>query len=473
VDESARRLLRSLPSVEEIAGSDEATHLASEYSRREVVEALRTVLTEVRQMIVEGAASEDVPGLVLPSYLVARVREVLDEQHRPRLRRVLNATGVVVHTNLGRSILAPGAIERVVEAASHYSNLEYDLERGVRGSRHDHIGALLTELTGAEAAMVVNNNAAAIMLMLSALASGRDVIVSRGQLVEIGGSFRVPDIMRQSGARLVEVGTTNKTRPADFERAIGEETAMLLRVHTSNFKMVGFTEEVGIRELVALGAPRGIPVADDLGSGALVRLPAFEDEPAVSESLAAGADLVTFSGDKLLGGPQAGIIVGRRMWVEALMQHPLARAFRVDKMTLAALEGTLLVYRDPEKALETIPTLRFMSRSMAETEQLAATLTREIERQCGDRVTLELAESGAKAGGGALPLLELPSYAVVVRPKDMSVASLAAALREAPTPVVARVGHDALHLDVAALQSDELELVAEAVAWGVSRASRG
>jgi len=476
VEESTRILLRSLPSVEELAGTAEAGRLVSRYSRTRVVEALRVVLADVRRALMEGDAGAAArEGWVLPSYLLTEAAGVLSAQDQPRLGRVLNATGVVVHTNLGRSLLAPTALERVVEVASHYSNLEYDLEAGTRGSRHEHVSGLLAELTGAEAALVVNNNAAATLLMLSALAAGREVIVSRGQLVEIGGSFRIPDIMRQSGARLVEVGTTNKTRSSDFERALSEETALLLRVHTSNFKMVGFTEEVSIAELAALGAPRGIPVADDLGSGALVRLPTFADEPAVSDSLRAGADLVTFSGDKLLGGPQAGLIVGGRIWVQELATHPLARAFRVDKMTLAALEGTLMLYRDPEKALESIPTLRFMSRGPAETERLAGDLKAVIEKKCGGLLELEVEASEAKAGGGALPLLELPSHAVALRIVEAGqpgVSELAAELRRAPLPVIARVSKAALHLDVAALRPEELELVADAVAWALSRVGR-
>jgi L-seryl-tRNA(Ser) seleniumtransferase len=387
----------------------------------------------------------------------------------PHLRRVLNASGVVIHTNLGRSVLAESAIARVVEAARHSSNLEYDLDAGARGSRHEHVGALLTRLTGAGAAMVVNNNAAAVLLVLAALAAGREVIVSRGQLVEIGGSFRIPDVLRQSGARLVEVGTTNKTRIADYQRAITSETALLLRVHTSNFKVVGFTEEVEAVELAQLGREFGLPVADDLGSGALVALPGFRDEPSVASSLAAGVDVVTFSGDKLLGGPQAGILLGNETTIATLKQHPLARAVRVDKMTLAALEGTLLLYQDPVRALAEIPTLRHLDRRSADTEALARLLLAHLEPRCVGRADLRIETSTGRAGGGSLPLLEIPSHAVAVTPAGGEVAALAAALRAAPLPVVGRLADEHLLLDVLALEEEELSDVARMVGWALER----
>lgn len=503
-----RALLRVLPSVEELAQSPEMASAVAMYPRPLVIEAVRTVLTEARRAILGvdareageggGAQEEGVPAvlrsLVTPGALAAQACERLEIAARPNLRRVLNATGVVVHTNLGRSILASQAIERVVEAAAGYSTLEYRLATGVRGSRHEHVEDLLTELTGAEAAMVVNNNAAAVLLMLGALAHGREVIVSRGQLVEIGGSFRIPDIMRVSGAVLVEVGTTNKTRLSDYEAAIGPDTALLLRVHSSNFKIVGFTEEVGIVDLSLLGASRGIPVADDLGSGALATLDVFGEEPSVEESVSAGTDVVAFSGDKLLGGPQAGIVLGRSPWIDAMKRHPLARAVRVDKMTLAALEGTLRLYRDPERAVHDIPTLRYLNRSFEETLGLAEELAERLRRRLEERgetddvggdeprnwVTLSVEATGAKAGGGALPLLEVPSHAVVLRcaeeaggqavAEGPSVAEIERRLRSAAPPllpVVARVGRDALFIDVAALAEAELDLVADTVSWAV------
>jgi L-seryl-tRNA(Ser) seleniumtransferase len=307
--------------------------------------------------------------------------------------------------------------------------------------------------------------------VLAALAAGREVIVSRGQLVEIGGSFRIPDVLRESGARLVEVGTTNKTRLADYQRAITSETALLLRVHTSNFKVVGFTEEVDAGELARLGHEFGLPVADDLGSGALVDLPAFRDEPSVASSLAAGVDVVTFSGDKLLGGPQAGILLGSEVVIGALKQHPLARALRVDKMTLAALEGTLLLYQDPSRALAEIPTLRHLDRTPADTEALARALLAELAAHCRGGAGMAVEGSVGRAGGGALPLLEIPSHAVAVTPASGDVAALAAVLRAAPLPVVGRLTDDRLLLDVLALESEELADVARTVAWALDRLS--
>ena len=482
MDDSIRTALRALPSVEELLQRDETSALLAVHAREQVVDALRGAMAEARQTILGPAAG---PGrhrrrrgtptaaamLVDPEALVGRAAAILAGWDRPHLRRVLNASGVVIHTNLGRSVLAESALARVVEAARHSSNLEYDLDAGARGSRHDHVGALLTRLTGAGAAMVVNNNAAAVLLVLAALAAGREVIVSRGQLVEIGGSFRIPDVLRQSGARLVEVGTTNKTRIADYQGAITSETALLLRVHTSNFKVVGFTEEVEVGELARLGREFGLPVADDLGSGALVELAAFRDEPSVASSLAAGVDAVTFSGDKLLGGPQAGILLGSEVTIATLKRHPLARAVRVDKMTLAALEGTLLLYQDPARALAEIPTLRHLDRTSDDTEALARRLLAILEPHCRGRADLRVEPTTGRAGGGALPLLEIPSHAVAVTPARGDVAALAAALRAAPLPLVGRVADEQLLLDVLALEEGEFPEVAATVVWALESVS--
>src|ERR687887_923538 len=329
--------LRDLPSVDELARTVDDP-LA--------VDAARRVLARARETI--GAGSS-------PGDLAALLRAELRAARAPRLRRVLNATGVLVHTNLGRAPLAAQALERVVEAARGYSNLEYDLADGRRGSRHDHVGWLLRRLTGAEAALVVNNNAAAVLLALAALADGREVVVSRGELIEIGDGFRIPDVLARSGARLREVGTTNRTRASDYERAVGPETGALLRVHQSNFRVVGFTEQPTVAELAEVARRHGLPLVDDLGSGVLV---ALEDEPSARDSLAAGADLVCFSGDKLLGGPQAGVVVGRAELVERLRRHPLQRAVRADKLTLGAAEGTLALYVEPARAAHEVPVLR-------------------------------------------------------------------------------------------------------------------
>jgi L-seryl-tRNA(Ser) seleniumtransferase len=416
--------LRDLPSVDELARGV-GDPLA--------VDAARRVLEQAREEIRAGAD---------PGDLGARVRDELAGARRPRLQRVLNATGVIVHTNLGRAPLAAEAIARVEEVARGYSNLEYDLTAGARGSRQDHIAAILRRLTGAEAALVVNNNAAAVLLALAALAEGREVLVSRGELIEIGDGFRIPDVLARSGARLREVGTTNRTRAADYENAIGADTALLLRVHQSNFRVVGFTELPPLEQLASVAQRHGLPLVDDLGSGVLVEL---ADEPSAKESLAAGADLVTFSGDKLLGGPQAGIVVGRADLVERLRRHPLQRALRVDKLTLAALEGTLALYLD---APERIPVLRMLRDEHVRTraERLASLTGGSVE------------ETVARVGGGALPLAELPSFACALEEE------LAAPLRSTEPPVVGIVRDGKLLLDCRTLAVDEVDEVASAVA---------
>jgi L-seryl-tRNA(Ser) seleniumtransferase len=417
--------LRDLPSVDELA-RDTGDPLA--------VEAARAVLARAREEIRRG---ED------PGDLALRLADELATVRRPRLRRLLNATGVVVHTNLGRAPLAPEAISRVQEAARGYSNLELDLADGTRGSRQDHLTALITRLTGAEASLVVNNNAAAILLALAALAEGRDVVVSRGELLEIGDGFRIPDVLARSGARLVEVGTTNRTRVSDYEKAIGPETGLLLRVHQSNFRVVGFTELPRLEELAAVAHAHGLPLVDDLGSGALGDVPG---EPSARESLAAGADLVCFSGDKLLGGPQAGIVAGRADLVERLRRHPLQRALRVDKLTLAALEGTLLLHLD---APSRVPVLRMLGEDV---ETVRARAQRLAELTGG---TVE--ETVARVGGGALPLAELPSFSCALDE------SLAAPLRDGEPPVVGVIRDGRLLLDCRTLADDELDEVAAAV----------
>jgi L-seryl-tRNA(Ser) seleniumtransferase len=417
--------LRNLPSVDELArGVDDPL----------AVDAARTVLDRAREEIRAGAD---------PGDLETRVREELVAARAPSLRRVLNATGVIVHTNLGRAPLAEEALAQVVEAARGYSNLELDLRGGVRGSRQDHVAPILRRLTGAEAAIVVNNNAAAMLLALAALAEDREVIVSRGELIEIGDGFRIPDVLARSGARLVEVGTTNRTRAADYEAAVSPGTALLLRVHQSNFRVVGFTEQPRLEELAAVARRHGVPLLDDLGSGVLTELPG---EPSARESLAAGADLVCFSGDKLLGGPQAGIVVGRAELVERLRRHPLHRAVRADKLTLAALEGTLRVYLD---APERVPVLRMLEEDVevvrARAERLASLVGASVEETVG------------RVGGGALPLAELPSFACAVEE------SLAGPLRGGEPPVVGIVRDGRLLLDCRTLRDDEIDEVAAAV----------
>jgi L-seryl-tRNA(Ser) seleniumtransferase len=418
--------LRDLPSVDELArGSDDPL----------AVTAARAVLARAREEITAGRE---------PGDLAARLEDELGTARAPRLRRVINATGVVVHTNLGRAPLAEEALDRVSDAARGYSNLEYDLAEGARGSRQDHIAPLLRHLTDAETALVVNNNAAAVLLALAALAEGREVLVSRGELIEIGDGFRIPEVLARSGAQLREVGTTNRTRAADYERAVGPETALILRVHQSNFRVVGFTERPTLAELAQVAQRHEVPLVDDLGSGALIDL---GDEPTARESLAAGADLVCFSGDKLLGGPQAGLVLGRADLVERLRRHPLQRALRADKLTIAALEGTLALYLD---APESIPVLRML--------QAEADAVRVRAARLADMVGGDVEETVARAGGGALPLAELPSFACAVEEE------LAAKLRASDPPVIVIVRDGRTLLDCRTLTDAEVDEVAAAVA---------
>ena len=401
------------------------------------VDAARTVIAQARDELRAGAD---------PGDLAARLRDELTAARRPALRRVLNATGVIVHTNLGRAPLPQAALERVQDAGSAYSNLEYDLAAGARGSRQDHVGRILSRLTAAEAAIVVNNNAGAMLLALAALAEGREVLVSRGELIEIGDGFRIPDVLARSGARLVEVGTTNRTRADDYERAVGANTALLLRVHQSNFRVVGFTEQPTVPELAAVARRHDVPLLDDLGSGALLDL---SDEPTVRGALTAGADLVCFSGDKLLGGPQAGIVVGRASLIEKLRRHPLHRALRIDKLGLAALEGTLLLYLEPDRALREIPVLRMLHEDVAtvraRAERLAAAVGGDVE------------ETLARVGGGALPLAELPSFACAVDEE------LSEPLRRNEPPVIAIVRDGRLLLDCRTLADGDVDEIAAAI----------
>ena len=425
--------LRDLPSVDRLL-ADETLAGAP---RLLAVEAARAALEDARQRI---AAGED------PGDVAARARAALARLSTPSLRRVLNATGVIVHTNLGRAPLAPSALARIEEVGSSYSNLELELESGARGSRQAHVSEMLRRLTGAEAALVVNNNAAAVLLAVATLAEGREIVVSRGELVEIGDGFRIPDVLARTGARMIEVGTTNRTRAADYERAIGPETAALLRVHQSNYRIVGFTEAVPTRELARIAGVAGLALVDDLGSGSLLDL---GDEPTAAASIREGADLVCFSGDKLLGGPQAGIVVGRADLVERLRRHPLQRALRADKLTLAALEGTLSLLADPERARAEIPVLRMLDEPVEAVRERA-------ERLAG-LVGGEVEETVARVGGGALPLAELESAACAIEE------SLATHLRLGIPPVVGIVRDGRLLLDARTLTADEVDEVARAV----------
>jgi L-seryl-tRNA(Ser) seleniumtransferase len=463
-----KTLFRYIPSVDEVLNQPKVVSLLSSIPRSLVLEAVREAIAHIRDEITAGNLKELRDGNfrdLLTGQVVDRTVQKAQKVNRPNLRRVLNLTGVVLHTNLGRAVLAESAIQAINNAASGYTNLELDLNTGKRGSRYAPVENLLTCLTGAEAAMVVNNNAAAVLLALGTLANGKEVIVSRGQLVEIGGSFRIPEVMAQSGARLVEVGTTNKTYPTDYRNAITSETALLLHVHTSNYRIVGFTRETSIAELVALGAEFGLPVMSDLGSGSLVdfKTLGLPGEPTVQQVVKAGSDVVTFSGDKLLGGPQAGIIVGKRKYIDRMKKNPLTRAVRIDKFTVAALEATLREYLEPENALGKIPTLSMLTAGREKLNQRTIDLCEKLRRRAGDKARFNTVETLSATGGGALPTAELPSLAVEVLPLDLSVTELAGMLREEEPAVIGRLQDDRLILDLRTLLPGEDDLLADVI----------
>ncbi len=458
-DADIQARLRSLPKTDELLARPEIAAVLDRVPRALVVDAVRDAIDGVRDRLLGGDAIEP-SAEAIAREAVARAELAM----RPSLRPVVNATGIIVHTNLGRSLLSKAAAQAVHDVATSYSTLEYDVDSGERGSRHTHVESLLCRLTGAEAAMAVNNNAAAVMLGLAALARGREVVVSRGQLVEIGGSFRIPDIMRESGATMVEVGTTNKTHLADYENAITESTGLLLKVHSSNFRVVGFTEEVSVGELVDLGAKHGIPVFEDQGSGVLVDLRTYglPYEPTVGEAIGQGAQLVSCSGDKLLGGPQAGILVGTFDIIQRLKKHPMARAVRLDKMSLAALETTLRAYLDADRAVQEIPTLKMLTATQTEIGECASKIADALRAALGDAATIETFEDVSRAGGGALPLADIPTVVVAVTPADgtLSVDALEKRLRcESDPPIIARIHEGRLLLDPRTVRNSHDEVI--------------
>lgn len=455
-----KKLLRALPSVSALLEHEDVVEWLNGLPRASVVAVLQTAIESARTAILSGETQEPVD----PQDLLALAEQDLLERSIPSLRRVINATGIVLHTGLGRAPLADAAVEAVAEAASGYCNLEYDLKAGKRGRRNAHVVEHLLAVTGAEAATVVNNNAAATLLILRTFAAGREVVVSRGQLVEIGGSFRLPDIMLASGASLHEVGTTNRTRILDYEQAINENTAMLLRVHPSNYRVIGFTEEVPIDAMAALAHRNNLIAVDDLGSGALFDLTEFglPEEPCVRSSLTAGADLVCFSGDKLLGGPQCGLIVGRGSLIERLDADPLMRTYRVGKMTLSALEATLRCHLDPEDATERIPTLAMLRASTDELAQRARLLSEQLEAALPDEHFYVCSDVGY-VGGGSMPARELQTVVVQWRPAHGSAETAAAALRDADVPVISRIRDDAICFDLRTVSDSDLETLVASV----------
>lgn len=449
-------LLRRLPKTDDLLKRPDIAELSATFPRPLVLDCLRDAVDAVRACL---RAGEDID--IDADSIVAAAGELLIERMTPSLRPVINATGIIVHTNLGRSVMAPEAIAAAADVAGHYSTLEYDIASAERGSRHAHVESLLCRLTGAEAALAVNNNAAAVLLGIAALAQGREAIVSRGQLVEIGGSFRIPDVMAQSGATMVEVGSTNKTHLRDYEKAIGDKTGLLLKVHSSNFRVVGFTEEVSLADMVELGIRRGVAVYEDQGSGVLVDLKPYglPDEPTVSSSVAAGVDLVSVSGDKLLGGPQAGILVGKSEAIAKCKAHPLARALRLDKMTLAALEATLRLYLDPERAMERIPTLRMLTKRPEHVAVRARHMVDVIGEGCGDAYWVAAVPDVSRAGGGSLPMADIPTTVVTVSPRTMSANALEERLRLGEPTIIARIKDDRVLIDPRTLNEAEELLV--------------
>ncbi len=459
---SATGLFRSIPSVDRLLSDGRFEEIKRTYSEEIVKRMVRLALDELRDEIRAGKAGE---AECADEALISRTWRITLSRVGPRLRTVINATGVVVHTNLGRSPLSKTVADKISRAALSYSNLEYDLEKGRRGERNSHLRMLMQELTGAEATLAVNNNAAAVFLALSTLAQGREVVVSRGELIEIGGSFRIPDVMARSGAVLKAVGTTNRTHPRDYIDAIGENTALILKVHTSNYRIVGFTREVQLDELVGIGREKGIPTMMDLGSGCLLDLSAYglPEETTVQEVLGHGVDVVTFSGDKLLGGPQAGILAGRRDFIEQMRTNALARALRMDKLTLAALEATLEEYTRPQGPSTGIPTLEMITRPRERLEESASSLAQAIRDRSGDQCDVSVEQGVGRVGGGALPMSDLPGPRVVIRPRHISSARLEKALRAGNPPVICLVKEDAVMMDPRTLLGDQSSVIPELV----------
>jgi L-seryl-tRNA(Ser) seleniumtransferase len=471
-----QQLLRKIPRVDEILSRPEIADLLKTYSRVVVVEAIRKGLDRLRSEILNKEELSDLEDAFFSfERIYPLFQKEIELQIQPRLRRVINATGVVIHTNLGRSPLHPSALQHMMDVASSYSNLEYDLDRGERGSRYTHVEEILCRLSGAESAMVLNNNAGAVLLALNTLAEGREVIVSRGELVEIGGAFRIPDVMKHSGALLREVGTTNRTYISDYQKVMGPQTALLLKVHTSNFRVMGFTSDTSLEDLVCLGRQHHLPVMNDLGSGCFVDLTRYglEKEPTVQETIKTGVDLVTFSGDKLLGGPQAGIILGKKDFLDLIKINPLTRALRIDKLTLAALESTLLLFIDEKRAMEEIPTLQMLRVDLSILKKRGRRLLKRLSETIKKRIKLALKEEVSQVGGGALPLQELPTIVLALKPINFSVNRLEESLRKVEPPIISRISKDELILDMRTVFDEEIPLLAAGLEKALTQIAKG
>jgi len=463
-DDQTKNMLRNLPKIDELMLQLEKRGLFARAPREVVRNFCRQNVADRRRMLLEAKAREgdSLPdGKTLLAEAVEQVEKEVLDLGRYRLRRVVNATGIILHTNLGRAPLCPEALARLLAVGGNYSNLEFDLEKGRRGLRYDHLQRLLCVLTGAEDALAVNNNAAAVLLVLNSLSAGREAIVSRGELVEIGGEFRIPEVMEKSGARLLEVGTTNRTRLADYERAIGTEAGVILKVHASNFRILGFTEEAGLEELVGLGRKHGLPVIDDLGSGCFIELDRYglEREPTVQEVLATGVDVVTFSGDKLLGGPQAGIILGKASLLQRIKSNPLNRALRIDKLTLAALEATVMQYLQPETAVQNLRVLRALTEPQAAVRRRGRKLLALLKKVLPRGWHLSLKEGSSLAGGGALPTREILTALIALRSDRISAGRLEPELRKLDVPILARIADEEVLFDLRTIEEEEFTFI--------------
>ena len=456
-----REILSKLPSVDEVLGNKNISEILNEYPRNLVLECIRETIDLNRKFILsktDNLSNLDINVDSIVDGTINRVRL----KYELSLKKVINGTGVVIHTNLGRSLLSESIKDEVLNAAFRYSNLEYDIENGERGSRYSHLTETIKKLTNAEDVLIVNNNAAAVLLVLSTLAKNKEAIVSRGELVEVGGSFRIPSIMELSGAKLVDVGATNKTHLNDYEEAISEETSVLMKVHTSNYKILGFTGSVEISELKKLGDKYNIPVIEDLGSGVFIDLSKYglSYEPTVMDSLKQGADIVTFSGDKMLGGPQAGIIIGKKEYIEKMKKNQLTRALRVDKLTICALEATLRMYLDENKAVKEIPTLRMLTYSMCDLEAKANNLySKIIEKNIDAMVSIE--DGLSQVGGGSMPLETIKSKVIAIVPNKINVSTLEKRLRLSSSHIIGRVYNDKYMLDIRTIFEDEFDIIAK------------
>jgi len=454
---------RKIPKVDSILENEKIKRLLEKTSRELVLDCVREATEDLRKLINDKPDNEDEINHEINN-LIGKIALMVDRLTNYNMKKVINATGTILHTNLGRAPISKEAAERARNIVTGYSNLEFDLEQGKRGSRYSHFEKIIAKITGAEAALAVNNNAAAVLLILSAIAKDKEVIVSRGELVEIGGSFRVPDVMKQSGGILVEVGTTNKTHLHDYEERITPDTAALLKVHTSNYKIVGFTESVSIEELSALGKKFNIPVIEDIGSGVLTDLSSYglTYEPTVQNSIKAGIDIICFSGDKLLGGPQAGIIAGKKYYIDKIKKHPLNRALRIDKFTAAVLESVFHEYLEEEKAMENIPVLKMINMNIEDIKQSAEKLSKKL-KDFSEFLDIGIDECLSQIGGGALPLERMKSYAVSLKPKTMTCTSFERELRNIDVPVIGRVLNDTFYIDLRTVLEGEDQLIYDGI----------